>query len=295
MKGIILAGGSGTRLYPATIAVSKQMIPIYDKPMIYYPMSLLMRAGIRDVLVISTPLDLPGFRRLFGDGSHLGMNISYAEQAVPNGLAQAFVIGAEFVGNDTVALVLGDNIFHGHALTEQLKSAAKLKEGAVVFGCYVQDPERYGVVEFDENFKALSIEEKPQHPKSNYAVPGLYFYDNDVLEIARALRPSARGEYEITDVNKEYLRRGTLKVNLFSRDIDWFDTGTHDSLLQASSYVEAIEKRKGIKIACLEEIAFLNGFISREELRERGERMSKTGYGQYLLKLANGEIRTPEV
>lgn len=295
MKGIILAGGSGTRLYPATIAVSKQMIPIYDKPMIYYPMSLLMRAGIRDVLVISTPLDLPGFRRLFGDGSHLGMNISYAEQAVPNGLAQAFVIGAEFVGNDTAALVLGDNIFHGHALTEQLKSAAKLKEGAVVFGCYVQDPERYGVVEFDENFKALSIEEKPQHPKSNYAVPGLYFYDNDVLEIARALRPSARGEYEITDVNKEYLRRGKLKVNVFSRDIDWFDTGTHDSLLQASSYVEAIEKRKGIKIACLEEIAFLNGFISREELRERGERMSKTGYGQYLLKLANGKIRTPEV
>lgn len=295
MKGIILAGGSGTRLYPATIAVSKQMIPIYDKPMIYYPMSLLMRAGIRDVLVISTPLDLPGFRRLFGDGSHLGMNISYAEQAVPNGLAQAFVIGADFVGNDTAALVLGDNIFHGHALTEQLKSAAKLKEGAVVFGCYVQDPERYGVVEFDENFKALSIEEKPQHPKSNYAVPGLYFYDNDVLEIARTLRPSARGEYEITDVNKEYLRRGTLKVNLFSRDIDWFDTGTHDSLLQASSYVEAIEKRKGIKIACLEEIAFLNGFISREELHERGERMSKTGYGQYLLKLANGEIRTPEV
>lgn len=295
MKGIILAGGSGTRLYPATIAVSKQMIPIYDKPMIYYPMSLLMRAGIRDVLVISTPLDLPGFKRLFGDGSHLGMNISYAEQAVPNGLAQAFVIGAEFVGNDTAALVLGDNIFHGHALTEQLKSAAKLKEGAVVFGCYVQDPERYGVVEFDDNFKALSIEEKPAHPKSNYAVPGLYFYDNDVLEVARTLRPSARGEYEITDVNKEYLRRGILKVNLFSRDIDWFDTGTHDSLLQASSYVEAIEKRKGIKIACLEEIAFLNGFISREELFARGEQMSKTGYGQYLLKLANGEIKTPEV
>lgn len=295
MKGIILAGGSGTRLYPATIAVSKQMIPIYDKPMIYYPMSLLMRAGIRDVLVISTPLDLPGFKRLFGDGSHLGMNVSYAEQPVPNGLAQAFVIGAEFVGDDTAALVLGDNIFHGHALTEQLKSAAKLKEGAVVFGCYVQDPERYGVVEFDENFKALSIEEKPAHPKSNYAVPGLYFYDNDVLEIARTLRPSARGEYEITDVNKEYLRRGTLKVNLFSRDIDWFDTGTHDSLLQASSYVEAIEKRKGIKIACLEEIAFLNGFISREELFARGEQMSKTGYGQYLLKLANGEIKTPEV
>ena len=295
MKGIILAGGSGTRLYPATIAVSKQMIPIYDKPMIYYPMSLLMRAGIRDVLVISTPLDLPGFKRLFGDGSHLGMNISYAEQSVPNGLAQAFVIGADFVGNDTAALVLGDNIFHGHALTEQLKSAAKLKEGAVVFGCYVQDPERYGVVEFDKDFNAVSIEEKPAKPKSNYAVPGLYFYDNEVVEIAKNLKPSARGEYEITDVNKEYLRRGKLKVNVFSRDIDWFDTGTHDSLLQASSYVEAIEKRKGIKIACLEEIAFLNGFISREELRERGERMSKTGYGQYLLKLANGEIRTPEV
>lgn len=295
MKGIILAGGSGTRLYPATIALSKQMIPVYDKPMIYYPMSLLMRAGIRDVLVISTPTDLPGFERLFGDGAHLGMNISYAEQSVPNGLAQAFVIGAEFVGNDTAALVLGDNIFHGHALTEQLKSAAKLKEGAVVFGCYVQDPERYGVVEFDKDFNAVSIEEKPAEPKSNYAVPGLYFYDNEVVEIAKNLKPSARGEYEITDVNKEYLRRGKLKVNVFSRDIDWFDTGTHDSLLQASSYVEAIEKRKGIKIACLEEIAFLNGFISREELRERGERMSKTGYGQYLLKLANGEIRTPEV
>lgn len=295
MKGIILAGGSGTRLYPATIALSKQMIPVYDKPMIYYPMSLLMRAGIRDVLVISTPTDLPGFERLFGDGAHLGMNISYAEQSVPNGLAQAFVIGAEFVGNDTAALVLGDNIFHGHALTEQLKSAAKLKEGAVVFGCYVQDPERYGVVEFDKDFNAVSIEEKPAKPKSNYAVPGLYFYDNEVVEIAKNLKPSARGEYEITDVNKEYLRRGKLKVNVFSRDIDWFDTGTHDSLLQASSYVEAIEKRKGIKIACLEEIAFLNGFISREELRERGERMSKTGYGQYLLKLANGEIRTPEV
>ena len=295
MKGIILAGGSGTRLYPATIALSKQMIPVYDKPMIYYPMSLLMRAGIRDVLVISTPTDLPGFKRLFGDGAHLGMNISYAEQSVPNGLAQAFVIGADFIGNDTAALVLGDNIFHGHALTEQLKSAAKLKEGAVVFGCYVQDPERYGVVEFDKDFNAVSIEEKPVKPKSNYAGPGLYFYDNEVVEIAKNLKPSARGEYEITDVNKEYLRRGKLKVNVFSRDIDWFDTGTHDSLLQASSYVEAIEKRKGIKIACLEEIAFLNGFISREELRERGERMSKTGYGQYLLKLANGEIRTPEV
>ncbi|MBR1945405.1 MAG: glucose-1-phosphate thymidylyltransferase RfbA [Alphaproteobacteria bacterium] len=295
MKGIILAGGSGTRLYPATIALSKQMIPVYDKPMIYYPMSLLMRAGIKDVLVISTPTDLPGFKRLFKDGSHLGMNISYAEQAVPNGLAQAFVIGADFVGNEPAALVLGDNIFHGHALTQQLESAAKITDGAVVFGCYVQDPERYGVVEFDENFKAISIEEKPAEPKSNYAVPGLYFYDNEVVEIAKNLKPSARGEYEIRDVNKEYLRRGKLKVNVLSRDIDWFDTGTHDSLIQASSYVEAIEKRKGIKIACLEEIAYFKGFISKDQLREQGQIMAKTGYGQYLLKLADGEISAPEI
>ncbi|MBR4126159.1 MAG: glucose-1-phosphate thymidylyltransferase RfbA [Alphaproteobacteria bacterium] len=295
MKGIILAGGSGTRLYPATIALSKQMIPVYDKPMIYYPMSLLMRAGIKDVLVISTPTDLPGFKRLFRDGTHLGMNISYAEQAVPNGLAQAFVIGADFIGGEPAALVLGDNIFHGHALTQQLESAAKITDGAIVFGCYVQDPERYGVVEFDKNFNAVSIEEKPAHPKSNYAVPGLYFYDNEVVEIAKNLKPSARGEYEITDVNKEYLRRGKLKVNVLSRDIDWFDTGTHDSLIQASSYVEAIEKRKGIKIACLEEIAYLKGFISKEQLREQGNIMAKTGYGQYLLKLAAGEISTPEI
>ena len=295
MKGIILAGGSGTRLYPATIALSKQMIPVYDKPMIYYPMSLLMRAGIKDVLVISTPTDLPGFQRLFKDGSHLGMNLSYAEQAVPNGLAQAFVIGADFVGNEPAALVLGDNIFHGHALTQQLESAAKITDGAVVFGCYVQDPERYGVVEFDDHFKAISIEEKPAHPKSHYAVPGLYFYDNEVVEIAKNLKPSARGEYEITDVNKEYLRRGKLKVNVLSRDIDWFDTGTHDSLIQASSYVEAIEKRKGIKIACLEEIAYLKGFISKDQLREQGQIMAKTGYGQYLLKLADGEISAPEI
>lgn len=295
MKGIILAGGSGTRLYPATIALSKQMIPVYDKPMIYYPMSLLMRAGIKDVLVISTPMDLPGFKRLFRDGAHLGMNISYAEQAVPNGLAQAFVIGADFIGNEPAALVLGDNIFHGHALTQQLESAAKITDGAIVFGCYVQDPERYGVVEFDRNFKAVSIEEKPAKPKSNYAVPGLYFYDNEVIEIAKNLKPSARGEYEITDVNKEYLRRGKLKVNVLSRDIDWFDTGTHDSLIQASSYVEAIEKRKGIKIACLEEIAYLKGFISTDQLREQGNIMAKTGYGQYLLRLADGEISTPEI
>ena len=293
MKGIILAGGSGTRLYPATIALSKQMIPIYDKPMIYYPMSMLMRAGIREVLIISTPTDLPGFRRLFQDGSDLGMTIEYAEQAVPNGLAQAFVIGADFVGNETAALVLGDNIFHGHALTEQLESAAKITDGAVVFGCYVHDPERYGVVEFDQDFKAISIEEKPKQPKSNYAVPGLYFYDNNVVEIAKNLKPSARGEYEITDVNKEYLRQGKLKVNVFNRDIDWFDTGTHDSLIQASSYVEAIEKRKGIKIACLEEIAFGKGFISADQLREKAESMSKTGYGQYLLTLLDHQNVRP--
>ena len=295
MKGIILAGGSGTRLYPATIALSKQMIPIYDKPMIYYPMSLIMRSGIKEVLIISTPDDLPGFKRLFEDGSRLGISVSYAEQPVPNGLAQAFVIGEKFIGSDPVCLVLGDNIFHGHALTQHLEKAASLKDGAVVFGCYVQDPERYGVVEFDQNFKAVSIEEKPLKPKSNYAVPGLYFYDNDVVGISKSLKPSARGEYEITDVNKEYLKRGKLRVHVLDRDIDWFDTGTHDSLIQASSYVEAIEKRKGIKIACLEEIAFAKGFISRECLRKQAQAMAKTGYGQYLLKLADGRIIAPEL
>ena len=295
MKGIILAGGSGTRLYPLTKAISKQIMPVYDKPMIYYPLSTLMLAGIRDILIISTPRDLPVFEDLFGTGEQLGLHFEYAIQEQPRGLADAFIIGEEFIGKDSVALVLGDNIFYGQSFSKLLREVASREKGATIFGYYVRDPREYGVVEFDENGMAISIEEKPEHPKSNYAVPGLYFYDNDVLEIDRTLRPSARGEYEITDVNKEYLRRGTLKVNLFSRDIDWFDTGTHDSLLQASSYVEAIEKRKGIKIACLEEIAFLNGFISREELRERGEHMSKTGYGQYLLKLANGEIRTPEV
>ena len=295
MKGIILAGGSGTRLYPATIALSKQMIPIYDKPMIYYPMSLIMRSGIKEVLIISTPDDLPGFKRLFEDGSRLGISVSYAEQPVPNGLAQAFVIGEKFIGSDPVCLVLGDNIFHGHALTQHLEKAASLKDGAVVFGCYVQDPERYGVVEFDQNFKAVSVEEKPLKPKSNYAVPGLCFYDNDVVGISKSLKPSARGEYEITDVNKEYLTRGKLRVHVLDRDIDWFDTGTHDSLIQASSYVEAIEKRKGIKIACLEEIAFAKGFISRECLRKQAQAMAKTGYGQYLLKLADGRIIAPEL
>ena len=297
MKGIILAGGSGTRLYPLTKAISKQIMPVYDKPMIYYPLSTLMLAGIREVLIISTPRDLPVFRDLLGDGSQLGMSFSYAVQEQPRGLADAFIIGEKFIGNDAVALVLGDNIFYGQSFSKVLRSAAERtqnQKGATIFGYYVRDPREYGVVEFDENGKALSIEEKPEHPKSNYAVPGLYFYDNDVVGIAENLKPSARGEYEITDVNKEYLRRGKLKVNVLSRDIDWFDTGTHDSLIQASSYVEAIEKRKGIKIACLEEIAFVKGFISRDSLREQALVMAKTGYGRYLLKLAEGEISTPE-
>jgi len=287
MKGIILSGGSGTRLYPATIALSKQMIPVYDKPMVYYPLSILLRAGIDEILLISTPQDLPGFKRLFGDGSDYGIRMTYAEQPSPDGLAQAFIIGADFIGNDSVALVLGDNIFHGYSLAEHLKAAAALKEGGIIFGCYVNDPERYGVVEFDANYNVVSIEEKPEHPKSHYAVPGLYFYDNDVVAIAKNLKPSPRGELEITDVNKAYLDRGKLHVHLFNRDVDWFDTGTHASLLQASSYVEAVEKRKGIKIACLEEIAYKNGFISAEKLRERGELMKKTEYGRYLLKLAD--------
>ena len=287
MKGIILSGGSGTRLYPATIALSKQMIPIYDKPMVYYPLSVLLRAGIDEILLISTPQDLPGFKRLFGDGSDYGIRMEYAEQPSPDGLAQAFIIGEDFIGKDSVALVLGDNIFHGYSLAEHLKAAAALKEGGIIFGCYVNDPERYGVVEFDANYNVVSIEEKPEHPKSHYAVPGLYFYDNDVVAIAKNLKPSPRGELEITDVNKAYLDRGKLHVHLFNRDVDWFDTGTHASLLQASSYVEAVEKRKGIKIACLEEIAYKNGFISAEKLRERGELMKKTEYGRYLLKLAD--------
>lgn len=293
MKGIILSGGSGTRLYPATVALSKQMIPVYDKPMVYYPMSLLLRAGISEILLISTPTDLPGFKRLFGTGEDLGIKMSYAEQPSPDGLAQAFIIGEEFIGKDNVALVLGDNIFNGSALTKHLKDASALKEGGVIFGCYVNDPERYGVVEFDKDFNVVSIEEKPRQPKSHYAVPGLYFYDNDVVQIAKNLKPSARGELEITDVNKEYLRRGKLKVEIFNRDIDWFDTGTHDSLLQASSYVEAIEKRKGIKVACLEEIAYLNGFITREQVLAKAELMKKNSYGQYLFKLADEKIHTP--
>ena len=284
MKGIILAGGSGTRLYPITKAISKQLMPIYDKPMIYYPLSVLMMAGIREVLIITTPEDNAGFQRLLGDGSRIGCQFSYAVQEVPNGLAQAFVIGAEFVGNDKVALVLGDNIFHGTGLGTQLKKLAEV-EGGYVFAYQVGDPERYGVVEFDEQMKVLSIEEKPANPKSNYAVPGLYFYDNSVIEIARNLQPSARGEYEITDVNKEYLRQGKLHVSVLDRGTAWLDTGTFDSLTDAAEFVRVIEKRQGLKIGCIEEIAWRNGFISKEQLNVLGDELIKSGYGEYLKKL----------
>ena len=282
MKGIILAGGSGTRLHPLTLAMSKQMMPVYDKPMIYYPLSTLMMAGINEILIISTPHDLPNFKKLLGDGASIGCQFRYAEQAIPNGLAQALVIGEEFIGKDSVALVLGDNIFFGANMDELLQSNTN-PEGGVVFAYHVSDPERYGVVEFDATFKALSIEEKPLVPKSNYAVPGLYFYDNSVVEIAKNIKPSARGEYEITDVNKVYLEKGALKVGILSRGTAWLDTGTFNSLMQAGQFVQVIEERQGLKVGCIEEIAWRQGFISEQQLKDLAEPLKKSGYGEYLL------------
>ena len=284
MKGIILAGGLGTRLYPLTLVVSKQMMPVYDKPMIYYPLSTLMLAGVKDVLIISTPYDLPNFEKLFGSGEELGMNFQYKVQENPNGLAQAFVLGEEFIGRDNASLILGDNIFHGEGLGDQLKKCGQ-PDGGIVFAYQVADPDRYGVVEFDKNFKALSIEEKPKKPKSNYAVPGLYFYDNSVIEVAKNLQPSPRGEYEITDVNKWYLERGKLQVKVLGRGTAWLDTGTHESLIQAGQFIQVIEERQGLKIGCIEEIAWEQGFITDEGLEKLGHKYIKSGYGEYLLRL----------
>jgi len=294
MKGIILAGGSGTRLYPITSAISKQMLPVYDKPMIYYPLSVLMLAGIREILIISTPRDLPGFKSLLGDGRSLGMQFSYKEQPSPDGLAQAFIIGEEFIGDQPVCMILGDNIFYGHGFGESLLQTSEIKKGACVFGYYVTDPDRYGVVEFDVNRKVLSIEEKPVHPKSNYAVTGLYFYDNSVVKKARALKPSPRGELEITDLNRVYLEEGTLDIKLMGRGMAWLDTGTYDSLLQAANFVATLEQRQGLKASCIEEIAFKRGFIDKNQLLELALPIKNSQYGKYLLRIANEEINTFE-
>jgi glucose-1-phosphate thymidylyltransferase len=290
MKGIILAGGSGTRLYPITHTISKQMLPVYDKPMIYYPLSVLMLSGIRDILVISTPRDLPGFRDLLGDGSSLGIKFSYIEQPSPDGLAQAFILGEKFIGNEPVCLILGDNIFYGHGFGETLLSSASLKSGACVFGYYVTDPERYGVVEFDKNRKVVSIEEKPAKPRSNFAVTGLYFYDNSVVEKAKSLKPSARGELEITDLNRRYLYEGTLEVKLMGRGMAWLDTGTYESLLQAANFIATLEQRQGLKASCVEEIAFKRGYITKDQLIALAETVKKSQYGKYLLRIASEDF-----
>jgi glucose-1-phosphate thymidylyltransferase len=292
MKGIILAGGSGTRLYPLTKSISKQIIPIYDKPMIYYPLSVLMLAGIREILIISTPQDIHLYKDLLGNGSQLGLSLSYEIQPSPDGLAQAFLIGEDFIGNDNVCLILGDNIFYGHGFGKVLMDTSELKDGAVVFGYFVNDPERYGVVEFDQGGKVLSIEEKPDHPKSNYAVTGLYFYSNDVIQKAKTLEPSARGELEITDLNRLYLQEERLQVKLLGRGMAWLDTGTHDSLLQASNYISTIEKRQGLKVSCIEEIAFKRGYIDEEQLRKLAEPLKKNQYGEYLINIAENKFVT---